>query len=318
MVVRDVILIELVKSAASVRQNLTFRDVGDAALLILKLSAINHNGIRLGDISHEGIVRGIHSAFAEGHHAAVGTLAGIGVNGSQHRNAHTGGLLRRIGLRAAHLAHADDVRIETQSDIQQCDLINALALILAVTGLRVDDRVRHPPVTLPDELEFSRAIFNGKDTLAVRDGREEPARHGGLAGGSCSRHADRHAIAQACGQKVQHFLCGCATLHEVRLAEIPGIHDTDGCGNTGILIQHRRFDDRDTNILCQSGGNDGAGIVQYLAGVLQHTADDIGGVFRRIEMLLQLGGMTVRILDLNVPPGVDIDLLNSVREDVLG
>ena len=41
-------------------------------------------------------------------------------------------------------------------------------------------------------------------------------------------------------------------------------------------------------------------------------------MFRRIEMLLQLGGMTVRILDLNVPPGVDIDLLNAVREDVLG
>ena len=197
-------------------------------------------------------------------------------------------------------------------------MIDTLALILAVAGLCVDDRVRHPPVTLPDELEFSRAIFNGKDTLAVRDGGEEPARHGGLAGGSCSRHADRHAIAQACGQKVQHFLCGCAALHEVRLAEIPGIHDTDGCGNTGILIQHRRFDDRDTNVLCQSGGNDGAGIVQYLAGVLQHTADDIGGVFRRIEMLLQLGGMTVRILDLNVPPGVDVDLLDAVREDVLG
>ena len=155
MVVRDVILIELVKSAASVRQDLAFRDVGDAPLLVLQLAAVDHNGIRLGDISHEGIVRGIHSAFAERHHAAVGTLAGIGVNGSQHRNAHTGGLLRRIGLRAAHLAHADDVRIETQSDIQQCDLINALALIFTVAGLRVNNRIRHPAVMLTDELEFS-------------------------------------------------------------------------------------------------------------------------------------------------------------------
>ena len=105
---------------------------------------------------------------------------------------------------------------------------------------------------------------------------------------------------------------------KLQVRDVNKHYDTDGCGNTGILIQHRRFDDRDTNILCQSGGNDGAGIVQYLARVLQHTADDIGGVFRRIEMLLQLGGMTVRILDLNVPPGVDIDLLNAVREDVLG
>jgi hypothetical protein len=65
------------------------------------------------------------------------------------------GLLRRIGLRAAHLAHADDVRIETQSDIQQCDLINALALIFTVAGLRVNNRIRHPAVMLTDELEFS-------------------------------------------------------------------------------------------------------------------------------------------------------------------
>ena len=240
------------------------------------------------------------------------------MDGSQDRNAHTGSLLRRVGLRAAHLAHADDVRIETQGNIQQCDLIDALALILAVAGLRVDDRVRHPAATLTNKLQFPGSILNGKDALAVRDGGEEPARHGGLAGGSRARHADGHAIAQAGGQKVQHFLCGRAALHEVRLAEIPGIHNTDGRGNTGILVQHRRFDDRDTNVLRQSGGNDRAGIVQYLAGVLQHTADDIGGVFRRIEMLLQLGGMTVGILDLNVPPGVDVDLLDSVCEDVLG
>ena len=240
------------------------------------------------------------------------------MDSGQHRNAHTGSLLRRIGLRTAHLAHADDVRIETQGNIQQRDLVDALALILTVAGLRVDDRVRHLAVTLPDKLEFPGSVLNGKDALAVRNGGKEPARHGGLAGGSCSRHADRNAIAQAGGQKVQHFLCGRAALHEVPLAEIPGIHDTDGCGNTGILIQHRRFDDRDTNVLCQSGGNDGAGIVQYLAGVLQHTANNVGGVFRRVEMLLQLGGMTVRILDLNVPPRVDIDLLNAVREDVLG
>ena len=240
------------------------------------------------------------------------------MDSGQHRNAHTGSLLRRVGLRTAHLAHADDVRIETQGDIQQCDLVDALTLILAVTGLRVDDRVRHPPVTLSDELEFSGAILNGKDALAVRDGGKKPACHGGLAGGGRSRHADRHAIAQAGRQKVQHSLCGCAALHEVRLAEISGIHNTDGCGNTGVLVQHRRFDDRDTNVLRQSGGNDRAGIVQYLAGVLQHTANDIGGVFRRVKMLLQLGGMTVGILDLNVPPGVDVDLLDAVCEDVLG
>ena len=195
MVVRDVILIELVKPATSIRQDLAFGDVGDTALLILQLAAVDHNGVRLGDIAHEGVIRSIHGALAEGHHAAVGPLAGIGVNGSQHRNAHTGSLLRRIGLRAAHLAHADDVRIETQGNIQQRDLVDALALILTVAGLRVDDRVRHLAVTLPDKLEFPGSVLNGKDALAVRNGGKEPARHGGLAGGGRTRHTDGHAIA---------------------------------------------------------------------------------------------------------------------------
>ena len=76
------------------------------------------------------------------------------MNGSQHRNAHTSRLLRRVGLWAAHLAHADDVRIEAQGDIQQRDLVDTLALILAVAGLRVNDGVRHHAVTLTNKLEF--------------------------------------------------------------------------------------------------------------------------------------------------------------------
>ena len=77
------------------------------------------------------------------------------MDSGQHRNAHTGSLLRRVGLRAAHFAHADNIGVETQSDIQQCDLINALALIFTVAGLRVNNRIRHPAVMLTDELEFS-------------------------------------------------------------------------------------------------------------------------------------------------------------------
>ena len=76
------------------------------------------------------------------------------MDGGQHRNAHTSRFLRRVGLWAAHLAHADDVRIEAQGNIQQCDLIDTLALILAVAGLCVDDGVRHPAVALTNKLEF--------------------------------------------------------------------------------------------------------------------------------------------------------------------
>ena len=43
--------------------------------------------------------------------------------------------LGSISLRASHLAHGDDVGVETKGNVQQCDLVDALPLILAVTGL---------------------------------------------------------------------------------------------------------------------------------------------------------------------------------------
>ena len=35
-------------------------------------------------------------------------------------------------------------------------------------------------------------------------------------------------------------------------------------------------------------------------------------------MLVQLNGAAIGILDLDVPPGVDVDLLDAIRKDVLG
>ena len=39
---------------------------------------------------------------------------------------------------------------------------------------------------------------------------------------------------------------------------------------------------------------------------------------RRIKVFLQLDGAAIGILDLNVAPGIDVDLLNTVGKDVLG
>ena len=80
----------------------------------------------------------------------------------------------------------------------------------------------------------------------------------------------------------------------------------------------RGLDDRDTDVFGQTGGNDGTGVVQHLAGVLEHTADDIGRMVRGVEVFLQLDGAAIGILDLDIAPGIDVDLLDSVGEDVLG
>ena len=240
------------------------------------------------------------------------------MDGGENGHAHAGGLLGGIGLWAAHLAHSDDIRIETKGDVQQRDLVDALPLVLAVAGLGVDDGVDHPAVLLPDELKLTGAVLDGEDPLAVRDGGQEPARHGGLAGAGRACHTDRDAVAQAGGQEIQHFLRGGAAAHKVLLGQILGVDDSDGGRDARVLVQHRGLNDRNTDVLGQTGGDDGTGIVQHLAGVLEHTADDIGRVVRGVEVFLQLDGAAVGILDLNVAPGIDIDLLDAVGEDVLG
>ena len=182
----------------------------------------------------------------------------------------------------------------------------------------MDDGVDHPAVLFPDELKLTGAVLDGEDPLAVRDGGQEPARHRGLAGAGGACHTDGDAVAQAGGQEIQHFFRGGAAAHKVLLGQILGVDDSDGGRDAGILVQHRGLDDRDTDVFGQTGGNDGTGVVQHLAGVLEHTADDIGCVVRGVEVFLQLDGAAVGILDLNVAPGIDVDLLDAVGEDVLG
>ena len=88
------------------------------------------------------------------------------MDGGENGHTHTGGFLGSIGLRAAHLTNCDDVGVETKGNVQQCDLVDALPLILAVTGLGMDDGIDHPAVLLPDELKLTGAVLNGEDPLA--------------------------------------------------------------------------------------------------------------------------------------------------------
>ena len=182
----------------------------------------------------------------------------------------------------------------------------------------MNDGVDHLAVLLPNELKLTGAVLDGEDSLAVRDSGQKPASHGGFAGAGGASHTDGHAIAQAGGQEIQHFLRGGAAAHKVLLGQILGVDDSDGGRDARVLVQHRCLDDRNTDVLGKTGCDDGAGVVQHLAGVLEHTADDIGRMVRGVEVFLQLDGAAVGILDFNVAPGIDVDLLEAVGEDVLG
>ena len=66
------------------------------------------------------------------------------------------------------ISPGNNVGIEAKGDVQQCDLVDALPLVLAVAGLGVDDGVDHPPVLFPDELKLTGAVLDGEDPLAVQ------------------------------------------------------------------------------------------------------------------------------------------------------
>ena len=61
-----------------------------------------------------------------------------------------------------------------------------------------------------------------------------------------------------------------------------------------------------------------AGVVQYHATDMEHAADDIDGVFRAVEVFLQLDRFTIGVQYLDVTPGIHINFFNAGPEDVLG
>ena len=96
------------------------------------------------------------------------------------------------------------------------------------------------------------------------------------------------------------------------------VDDSDGGGNAHILIHHGGLHSGDTGVAGQVSRDQRAGVIQHHAGGVEHSPDDGKRVFRRIEVFRELFASTVRILHLDIPPRVDVDLLNAVGVDIAG
>ena len=66
------------------------------------------------------------------------------------------------------------------------------------------------------------------------------------------------------------------------------------------------------------GQDGGAGVIQHHAGNMKHTADHIDSMAGTVEMFIQLDHLPIGVQHLDVPPGVNVDLLNAGPEDILG
>ena len=205
-----------------------------------------------------------------------------------------------------------------QGHVQQHILIHALLGILRLTGDGVNDTIGDPAIFLSHQIQLTGAIFNGEDALIVGDRGEQPAGHCGFSRAGCSRHTDRDAIPQTGGKKVQHRTCGCAAPDKILLLHILRVDDSDRGADSHILIHQRSLEYCDTDIFGEMAQYGGAGIVQHHTGNMEHPADHIDGMVGAVEVLLQLDHLAAGIQNFNITPGIDIDLLNTGAEDVLG
>lgn len=96
------------------------------------------------------------------------------------------------------------------------------------------------------------------------------------------------------------------------------VDDSDRGADSHILIHQRSLEYCDTDIFGEMAQYGGAGIVQHHTGNMEHPADHIDGMVGAVEVLLQLDHLAAGIQNFNITPGIDIDLLNTGAEDVLG
>ena len=96
------------------------------------------------------------------------------------------------------------------------------------------------------------------------------------------------------------------------------VDDSNGGGDAHILIHQRRLEHSNTDILAEVAQDGGTGVVQHHTRHMKHTADHIDGMAGTVEMFIQLDHLPIGVQHLDVPPGVDVDLLNAGPEDILG
>ena len=147
---------------------------------------------------------------------------------------------------------------------------------------------------------------------------EQPTGHRGFSRAGCPRHTDRDAIPQAGGKEVQHRACGSAAPDEILLLHILRVDDSDRGADSHILIHQRSLEYGDTDIFGEVAQYGGAGVVQHHTRNMEHPADHIDGMVGTVKVFLQLDHLAAGIQNFNITPGIDIDLLNTRAEDVLG
>ena len=170
-VVLHMVLVQGAVKQLPVNIVLPLDNLHDLSGAVFQLFGEHHHRVGLHhDLHEDGVVHGV-PALCQGHHPAVGALAGVGVDGGADRVAGAGAFRRRQALRCgAHLPHAYDVRVLAQHTLQKEVLVDVHGRVLVGAGEQVYYRVQNIPVFVPlYKVEFPAALLYGDEAAVVGD-----------------------------------------------------------------------------------------------------------------------------------------------------
>src|SRR5699024_9775530 len=83
-----------------------------------------------------------------------------------------------IGFCSTHFSNNNNIWIKSKRHIKQCNLVYPLSFIFAVTSNGMDNRVSHSSILFTNQGKLTGAIFNGKYSLIIRNGSQQPSSYG--------------------------------------------------------------------------------------------------------------------------------------------
>ena len=314
---RYMVAVEGVKLPCTVLQNLTFSNFHHPAAVVLQLLHKEDNGKRLRHQVIQSLVAHVVFLSTQRHHAVVGGLAAIGVGSGNNRVAGAGRLLRRKRFRRLHLAHAHHIRVTGQGKLQKPLLIVVLLGVIGKAGDGVDYIVEDIPFgVLLHQIKLPASIFNSKNSLFIGNGGENPTHQRGLAAAGGAGDANRQAEPQHRRQKIQHFGGSRSIADKIIPPQLFGVYDSDGGRHALVLVGQRIAQNRNTDFIGEMAHHSRLAVVQDHPGFMKQPADHIHGVLGALEALLGGDHTPIRIGDLGVLPGVDVDLLHIAGKQV--
>ena len=166
------------------------------------------------------------------------------------------------------------------------------------------------------QIKLPAPVFNGENSLFIGNGGENPAHQRGLtaAGGACD--ADGQAKPQHRRQEVQHFGGGRPIADKIIPPQPLRVDNSDGGRHALVLVGQRIAQNRNTDFIGEMAHHSRLAVVQDHPGFMKQPADHIHGVLGALEPLFGRNHTPIRIGDLGVLPGVDVDFLHITGKEV--